>query len=123
MGRTYRETRSAFTDTVKRIALDPLEIEGIQVVALTGDEYVRFTLYRADGTTVFAGPTDATYETIYTNDDGIEMKAWGALVRTPATLQGASSVVKEKMIIKWEYLIGAADDLIFDYLEVLKRTA
>lgn len=115
-GHSYREDRTAQVDTVKRIMLDPLEIEGVLVDALFSGEYVRYTVHRANGD-VWIPTADATYGTVFTTNQGVQLKAWGALIRTPATLLPAGAS-KETLTIKWEYRIGAADDKVFDRLEV-----
>ena len=112
-GRIYREDRMAQVDVVKRIMLDPLEINGVQVTSLDPGDYVRYTVYRANGDE-FIAESEADYELVFTNDVGASLYAWSALIRTPTSITGT----KEKLQIKWSYKIGAADDKEFDYLEV-----
>lgn len=111
----YRENRSARPDTVRTLALDPLDLEGVPVVHIEAGEYIRCEVFREAGT-LFAGPIDATYDTFWTSENGTPKQGWHIHFRTPDALPVGKT--SEKLKIKWSYRIGVGDDVLFDELQM-----
>jgi hypothetical protein len=86
-----------------------LALDGILVRELEDGEYVRYTAYLEDGS-VHKATTDAEYDTVYTDDDGLSVTGWTDTLDMPDDPQ--------KIKIVWEYRVGIANDKRVDYITV-----
>lgn len=105
----YRENRIGVVGGTRRVALDPLKFRGEQVVALTGGEYVRYTVLNEDGTTL-ADTVDASYGLIYTTEGGDEVLAWSGVIDLGLEAQTIQIV--------WDVVVGAARERYTDAIDV-----
>lgn len=109
MSYLIKEDRIAKVGTIRRIALYPIKFRNVPVTALTGGEYIRFTVFNENGTLLQA-TTNAVYELIYTTDRGVDIYAWSSMLSVGTSAQ--------RIKIVWEIQIGAAYEDYTDYIDV-----
>lgn len=77
-----RENRNAEKNSTRRIALVDLALDGLLVESIGPNEYIRVTVYKADGS-VHLPSTNLVWQKIYTSDDQTELWGWSLLFTTP----------------------------------------
>lgn len=110
MSHTYKESRVARAGARRLVVLDPLKFRGDILTELEAGDHIQVTVLNANGT-VLQGTTDATYGVIFTQENGVTISAWSALVNCGFTAQTLKVI--------WDVQIGSAHEQYLDSIDVL----
>lgn len=110
MSYQYRENRIAYTGTNRRVALDPLEFQGVLVTTLDVLDHVTITVFNEDNS-VLNGPTNASFSKIAQDTRNLDIYAWNGLIDV--------GNIAQKIKVVWEIKIQGSHEYFVDYIEVI----
>lgn len=110
MSYQYRENRIAYVGTNRRVALDPLEFQGVPLTTLDALDYITVTLFNEDNS-ILNGPANATYSKIAEDTRDLNILAWNVLINVGSVVQ--------RIKVVWEIKIQGSREYFIDYIEVI----
>lgn len=82
MSHVVTENRTAERNATRRIALVDLALDGLLVQTLAPGDYIKATVYAADGSVVVP-TTNLTWQRVWVAADQTELWGWSMLLTTP----------------------------------------